>query len=777
MSSHLTADLTPEQDLAFQAWRADALSVMPYFARPLFSMRVLNAPGLGTFAVDGGYRLYIDFDAVMPLGAGYCSEALLHECSHLFAGHAAFAEDLGLRSAEQRKVWNVAGDCAINDDLQDAGCTHVPNPQVHMLPETIGAERNQTPHHYYGVLREMQSAAQRRKIQGAQSDAPTLTLTPSRLPEGRVAGQLITLTASAGFIDPADFTVLLTDAEGTTRPVTVQGANTTIVGVTLDADLPLGTYSVSLLSGGIAAGADLQVTSRSIAVEPKHVESTWSAPLTIKVTGDLTQFTPTARITLASIDSAGSTGGSGTPIAVANTRRLSHTEIRFDLTSKVPDGTYLVTVHDTETLPDGSRLPVECSALLPIGLPLLSIEPATLPTGYPAGTTIDAIASDFGFNAATTLVVLNTAGATEACTHRVMGLTHVEIDLATSLPEGTYLVLASNTSAFGTIEAAGAFIVRDQQQQGQQGDKGEDQNQQGEGEGEGEGEGQQGDQGEFKGCGSGAGGESAPCELDPTDDLNGTAPAASAMERENIRIATAAAVKDHAAKNPGSVPGGMLDTADLILAPSKTPWERVLGGFVRRSVASRPGATDIDRNRRSRRRHRAELRSEDGSSRGRIVYPGKYSPTPSIHVVRDTSGSMSKEDLAAVGREIVAIAKRLSISGEDLLVTDCDVEVHDPVPFRNPASIREVKGRGGTDMRVGINSVLEARGKKPAAIVVATDGYTEWPTERPRIPVIAVIMPQKGCDDVPQGVIDAVPDFIKVVVVVSGQDAIRRAAA
>jgi len=44
-----------ESDLAL--WRAKALERMPYFAPILFSLRVLDAPALGTFAVDAWHRL------------------------------------------------------------------------------------------------------------------------------------------------------------------------------------------------------------------------------------------------------------------------------------------------------------------------------------------------------------------------------------------------------------------------------------------------------------------------------------------------------------------------------------------------------------------------------------------------------------------------------------------------------------------------------------------------------------------------------------------------
>ncbi len=75
---------TPAQDAILALWRAKALERMPYFAPILFSLRVLAAPGLGTFAVDAKHRLYVDFEAVAAWSALENAEALLHECGHLF---------------------------------------------------------------------------------------------------------------------------------------------------------------------------------------------------------------------------------------------------------------------------------------------------------------------------------------------------------------------------------------------------------------------------------------------------------------------------------------------------------------------------------------------------------------------------------------------------------------------------------------------------------------------------------------------------------------------
>src|SRR6476620_10471701 len=109
MSSHTEAlprPVTAAQEAELALWRAKALERMPYFAPILFSLRVLDAPGLGTFAVDAMHRLYIDFAAVAEWSALENSEALLHEGGHLFRDHAARVEAKSVRD-EERTAWNI----------------------------------------------------------------------------------------------------------------------------------------------------------------------------------------------------------------------------------------------------------------------------------------------------------------------------------------------------------------------------------------------------------------------------------------------------------------------------------------------------------------------------------------------------------------------------------------------------------------------------------------------------------------------------------------------
>ena len=441
--------LTPEHDELAQAWRAVALQKMPYMAATLFSLRFVDAPGLGTFAVDRHHRCYIDFAAVEPEGPTSCGESLLHECMHLLGRDSDFAADLGIAGGPLAKAWNVATDAAHNDDLRDAGCATFDDAGPFVLPCKLGMVDYQTAQTYFAHLRK--AIDKKRAKQGS----------------------------------------------GRPRPVQAQDAG-----------------------------------------------------------------------------------------------------------SSVPE------------------------------------------------------------------------------------------------PQSPY-----------------------------------------------------------KGCGSGSGGDGAPCELDEGDDLGGAAPAASDAEKVRIQITTAIAIKDAAAKGRGTVPGGLVEYATLVLAPAKVPWQKVIGRTLRGAVRSRLGGADQSFTRRNARRHNDRILTPNGRGR-RLVAPATVTPIPTIHFIRDTSGSVGPEDLNAITSEVVGIAKQLGIRGDDLVITDVDAAVHGSKKFGQVRDLNTVEGRGGTDMCVGIEHAIALK-PRPTAIVVGTDGGTPWPAvQTSRIPVIALIVARNA-----EAIAEHVPSWIRTVCV------------
>ena len=76
-------------------------------------------PGLGTFAVDPAWRLYVDPAVLSTWSVEQVAAVLVHEVWHLLRDHAARGGRVGVRGRE--RAWNTACDAEINDDLLEAG--------------------------------------------------------------------------------------------------------------------------------------------------------------------------------------------------------------------------------------------------------------------------------------------------------------------------------------------------------------------------------------------------------------------------------------------------------------------------------------------------------------------------------------------------------------------------------------------------------------------------------------------------------------------------------
>ncbi len=188
------------------------------------------------------------------------------------------------------------------------------------------------------------------------------------------------------------------------------------------------------------------------------------------------------------------------------------------------------------------------------------------------------------------------------------------------------------------------------------------------------------------------------------------------------------------AREPGTVPGGLLRWAEQLLQPV-LDWRRVLAAELRRAVADTAGAVDYSYRRPSRR----------ASVAGQVVLPALRRPVPEVAVVCDTSGSMTEDLLAASLAEVEGLLRSLGLARQ-LRVLACDTAVG---PARRITSARQVElvGGGGTDMGAGIAAAAALR-PRPAVTVVLTDGYTPWPAQPPR--GIRVVVALLG-DDAPDG--------------------------
>lgn len=150
MSAVVLRALRPEEQRRFRLARMAAVESVPYYAHALFAVAPVAAEGLGTFAVDRQWRLYLDPVVLagdsgwtMPQTAG----VLVHEVNHLLRSHAARADDVAV--AVDRLRWNYAADAEINDDLLAAG---IELPEGVVTPQGIGCDPGDTAEVYYRAL-------------------------------------------------------------------------------------------------------------------------------------------------------------------------------------------------------------------------------------------------------------------------------------------------------------------------------------------------------------------------------------------------------------------------------------------------------------------------------------------------------------------------------------------------------------------------------------------------------------------------------------------------
>jgi len=190
--------LTSGEERAFRLARLVAAELAPYFMHALFAAAPVAAPGLGTFAVDRHWRLYLDPQVLTGPGGWDSHTAgavLIHEVGHLLRDHAGRAD--ALPAPYNHLAWNLAGDAEINDDLLAVG---MPLPEGVVTPEALGCPPNGLAEDYYATLHEPggQSAAADDGGAGCGSGSGCAAV-PGELP----ADQQLADGKAAG-IDPAE---------------------------------------------------------------------------------------------------------------------------------------------------------------------------------------------------------------------------------------------------------------------------------------------------------------------------------------------------------------------------------------------------------------------------------------------------------------------------------------------------------------------------------------------------------------------------------------------
>jgi predicted metal-dependent peptidase len=243
--------------------------------------------------------------------------------------------------------------------------------------------------------------------------------------------------------------------------------------------------------------------------------------------------------------------------------------------------------------------------------------------------------------------------------------------------------------------------------------------------------------GEWEGVsdeGSGVHGQKRWWEL-PADDKR--APARSEIDKELIRREVAEEIRQR--KSWGDIPAGWKRWAEEVLNP-KVNWRELLKRKVR-------GALTIGTGQRidysfARPHRRAE------------VYDPVLPPSlqgdflPRIACVVDTSGSMSKRELAQALAEVRKVLETFRLP---ITVIPCDAVPYEPIRVFTSSQAQRLKlrGGGGTNMVAGIEAALKLR-PIPDVVIVLTDGDTPFPPKRYKVPVLFGIFDPTGDGKVPK---------------------------
>src|SRR6185437_4773052 len=124
--------------------------------------------------------------------------------------------------------------------------------------------------------------------------------------------------------------------------------------------------------------------------------------------------------------------------------------------------------------------------------------------------------------------------------------------------------------------------------------------------------------------------------------------------------------------------------------------------------------------------------SRRGADRDDIVLPGRRREGWTLHIVLDTSGSMESEFPVCLGA-IAAFSESVGIESVHILQCDTDVTADE---FIDPAKLAgfRISGLGGSDMSPGMLRL--AKDTQVENVLVLTDGYIDFPRERPPYEVL-----------------------------------------
>jgi len=138
------------------AIRLRACSIMPYLASALYNMHFIvidpedeeRMKAMPTMAVDRWWRCYVNPKFVDEIGIKVAANIFIHEVYHLISDHATRADNKGV-TPNTHLIWNIAADCAINQDLKSMSLTL---PDGVFYPQMINEKDGELAEFYYDSM-------------------------------------------------------------------------------------------------------------------------------------------------------------------------------------------------------------------------------------------------------------------------------------------------------------------------------------------------------------------------------------------------------------------------------------------------------------------------------------------------------------------------------------------------------------------------------------------------------------------------------------------------
>ena len=92
----------------------------PYYTKALLACPLVFTSEAPTLAIDQQWRIYVNPSYAASLSVEEAAAALVHELNHGLRSHKERSDQIPVPDG-CRRIWNVAGDCEINDDLAEDG--------------------------------------------------------------------------------------------------------------------------------------------------------------------------------------------------------------------------------------------------------------------------------------------------------------------------------------------------------------------------------------------------------------------------------------------------------------------------------------------------------------------------------------------------------------------------------------------------------------------------------------------------------------------------------